>query len=400
MVNLVQSLKVGDVSYTIKDSNTIPGLTAGQKSVLLASGTYLDKAVVDGKVFETNEGKFERFNKTVTGATLDSTWSVHSMLGVTLTGNQTSFIAYGAGVFVAFDTEGYGFYSTDGINWKPSQVPVQVYYNSITFAGGRFVACSQDGLTSLASYDGINWIAGSAGSISGNKAIVFANNYYYILTKSTVRKSLDGVNWESAPSMPFSGGRDIVAAYGNGILTVLTNTSTTGGYEGAYMKDGESSWTLFAHPVHTPEGLAYGDGKFVATPGNTTSTIYHSADGINWYSASLPASGYWGDVVYGEGIFVALRTSWQSPQAYSVDGGVTWQSTTLPGGAWYWGAYGDGKFVALHIQAAQVAINNLDITYQYSTTPLSYTAAEVDAMVAQATITEDKVDVSTGTLVL
>ena len=398
MVNLVQSLKVGDTSYTIKDSNTIPGLTAGQKSVLLASGTYLDKAVVDGKVFETDAGKFERFNKTVTGATLGSTWTAHDM-GVTYVGTQSSFLAYGAGVFVTIDTEGYGFYSTDGINWKPMQIPVHKYYSAIAFTGGRFIACSNDGQTSITSLDGINWTAGSAGSRSGsNKSITFANGYYYIIAPSTVRKSLDGVNWESGPSLPFSGSKKLHAEYGNGVLTVLSQISTTGGYQGAYMKDGESSWTSFVHPVRAVEGLVYGDGNFVAT--SSYSSAYHSTDGFTWTGASLPAYEYWGGVVYGEGIFVALRHHGGTPQAYSVDGGVTWQPTTLPGGSWYWGAYGDGKFVAMQLEATKVAINNLDITYSYSTTPLSYTAAEVDAMVAQATITEDKVDVSTGTLVL
>lgn len=397
MVNLVQSLKVGGTSYTIKDGNTIPGLTAGQKSVLLASGTYLDKAVVDGKVFETDAGKFERFNKTVTGVALGSTWTKHDM-GVTY---ESTFngIAYGAGVFVAYDQVGNVYYSTDGITWKPSQIPVQKEYTVIAFTGGRFVACSYDGQTSITSTDGINWTAGSAGSRSGSsKSITFANGYYYIFTPTTVRKSADGVNWVSGPSLSFNNSYGVKSAYGNGVLVVLSATSTSGGYQGAYMKDGESSWTTFVHQAGKLCGLAYGDGKFVAM--NIRSYAYHSTDGFTWTSASLPAYEYWNDVVYGEGIFLALRTHSGTPQAYSVDGGVSWQTVTLPSGPWFWGAYGDGKFVAIAVNAAKVAINNLDITYSYSTTPLSYTADEVDALVSQATITEDKVDVSTGTLVL
>lgn len=397
MTNLVQSLKVGGTSYTIKDSNTIPSLTAGQKSVLLASGTYLDKAVVNGKVFETDEGKFERFNKTVTGVALGSTWTSYDM-GVTYTSHFQHF-AYGAGVFVTINKDGNGYYSNDGITWKLSQIPAQKEYAAMAFTGELFIACSYDGKTTIASDDGVNWTESTIDlTFSSKKSITFANGYYYICTPTTVRKSVDGVNWESAPSLPFSASYIIKSTYGNGVLVVLSRTSTSGGYMGAYMKDGESSWTNFVHSIDMVQDLVYGDGKFVAI--NRSSNAYHSEDGINWTRASLPASQSWESAAYGEGIFVAFRDTDGTPQAYSVDGGASWQSVTLPSGAWEHGAYGDGKFVAIQLNAAQVAINNLDITYSYSTTPLSYTADEVDALVSQATITEDKVDVSTGTLVL
>lgn len=394
MVNLVQSLKFGDVSYTIKDSNTIPGLTAGQKSVLLASGTYLDKAVVDGKVFETDAGKFERFNKTIIGSTINWTYSQN-------TRSSGSGITYGKGVYVVVGPKGID-YSTNGTNWSPANMTVNLQnygWSFLAYGKGVFI-CVTDGKGTVEySEDGINWESFNMPAAKGWTNVAYANDRFIAVARGSniVAYSFNGKDWLSSPlgsTYTLMG-----IAYGNGTYVAVGDTY-------AFYSINGVNWNRVNASLPSGQqctSVAYGNGRFVAVIANDyNSDIMTSTDGISWtiQNGAMPFSAYWFSIIFTGEVFVAVGGSGSdAPGAYSYDG-VNWMGAAMPLiGDWVALTNAEGNAVAVKTNG-EVAIGDIDITYQYSTTPLSYTAAEVDAMVAQATITEDKVDVSTGTLVL
>lgn len=118
-------------------------------------------------------------------------------------------------------------------------------------------------------------------------------------------------------------------------------------YLGASVVFGGVDWQVESLPsVAKWDGIAYGDGRFVAVAVGGTDAA-HSADAVNWTAAALPLYGAWRSVVYGNGRFV-VPASDSANVAYSTDGGATWMTASLPLSAnWRAVAYGDGKFVAV-----------------------------------------------------
>lgn len=89
--------------------------------------------------------------------------------------------------------------------------------------------------------------------------------------------------------------------------------------------------------------VAYGDGKYVATPYDSDKGAY-SADGITWTETTFPSSGRWSSVTYGDGRFVAVSDGTKQG-AYSTDG-IVWTEMGFPYNAKSV-AYGDGKLVVV-----------------------------------------------------
>lgn len=96
--------------------------------------------------------------------------------------------------------------------------------------------------------------------------------------------------------------------------------------------------------------IAYGAGKFVATPyayADDTSKLKYSVDGVSWTSINTPVETDWYDIIYAGGKFVAIgkTNSTQIYSAISTDG-VNWTIGNLPtGGTPYSVAYGNGRYV-------------------------------------------------------
>ena len=72
-------------------------------------------------------------------------------------------VCYGNGKFVAVANVNFNgdasasAYSTDGINWTLSTMPVAANWNSVCYGNGTFVAVDSPSSVSIYSYDGINW---------------------------------------------------------------------------------------------------------------------------------------------------------------------------------------------------------------------------------------------------
>lgn len=124
--------------------------------------------------------------------------------------------------------------------------------------------------------------------------------------------------------------------------------------------------------------VCYGDGKFVAVPGDSNTGAY-STDGINWTQTTLPVSTHWISVCYGNGKFVAVAGS-NNVAAYSTDG-INWAQSTLPSrnqvsGHWAFVCYGNGKFVTINAGNVYSGINS---TAAYSTDGINWTSVTLPA---------------------
>jgi hypothetical protein len=118
-------------------------------------------------------------------------------------------LEYGNGKFVVFGSgingTGESAYSTKGIDWTMSTIPVLIGFPSLKFADGKFLAINANG------------------SSTGQSAY-----------------STDGIDWVET-SMPVGAWRSI--SYGNGKFIV-----TESGSRVAYSENGISNWNLTTLP--------------------------------------------------------------------------------------------------------------------------------------------------------
>ena len=189
--------------------------------------------------------------------TVDDEWTQ-----TTSASNYCISVCYGNGKYVAVTYDAKAAYSTDGINWTLTTLPVFTTWESVCYGNGKFVAITNGG-NNIAAYstDGITW------------------------TQTTLPAN---VNWQSV-------------CYGNGKYVALANSTNIA----AYSTDG-ITWTQMTMPTSAGWfSVCYGDGKYVAVNYNSNKAAY-STDGINWTQITLPASVRWYSVCYGDGKFVTI----------------------------------------------------------------------------------------------
>ena len=266
-------------------------------------------------------------------------------------------ICYGDGKFVAaaFNSN-VAVYSTDGINWTQTTLPVVGIWNSIAYGNDKFVAVSENGDIAYSS-DGNNWIQVNALSIRNRwRSVTYGDNKFVATSVGNsdnnyninAAYSTDGINW-TLTSMPFNGSWPLVT-YGNGRFVSVSSKGIA-----AYSTDG-INWTQTTFPILL-EGsnmisIAYGNRMFVVAgycldrnANLKESSAAYSTDGINWTQVSLPVSGNWAAIAYGADKFVIVGRN-GAPIIYSSDG-ITWYETTNPDIDTYSMTYGANKFVAV-----------------------------------------------------
>ena len=198
------------------------------------------------------------------------------------------------------------------------------------------------------------------------------------LSKLNIDKSSvlypDIENWISSTLPSSTNWRSV--CYGNGkFVAVSGKTSSTN--KAAYSADG-INWTAATLPSSASwESVCYGNGKYVAVTSGTnnndnSSKAAYSTDGINWTETTLPSSGYWDSVCYGNGKFVAVSYNDSNKAIYSTDG-ITWTATTLPSSAsWQSVCYSNGKFVTVATHKAAYLQDKCVINPELTNTIDSY----------------------------
>lgn len=123
--------------------------------------------------------------------------------------------------------------------------------------------------------------------------------------------------------------------------------------------------------INNGNGIAYGNGKFVAVGAKIT---VYSTGGINWTSATIPSehtNATFNSVAFGNGRFVAVGNESSKAHAITSTNGITWTSVTLPkDGYWHGICYGGNQFVAVGWDRAAYSTDG--ITWQNSSAISAY----------------------------
>lgn len=253
-------------------------------------------------------------------------------------------IAYGNNKIVAiayydssYQRSPIAAYSTNGINWTQTTLPsIPTVWRKVVYGNGMFVAMPSDpfnyGDKYAYSADGINWTLGQLPFWSEWSRIDFGNNKFVALSFNDSRGmySTNGINW-TVFDLPASGyWRDIIYA-NNKFMAYDSSTSKI------ISSDDGINWTLVSNSFNlsfVDDNIVYGNGKYVAVNYYSASGWY-SEDGITWTSFTMPSypEKYWGNIEFGDGKFIAVakapNSGFTNEAAYSTDG-INWQTSLLP----------------------------------------------------------------------
>lgn len=286
-------------------------------------------------------------------------WTAGSSLPRDVSNVSWRGTAYGNGILVAPISDVL-FYTTDGINWSSTSVPLGSYTSSNTVYGnGKFIYIAGNNQSAV-SENGITWTIVSLPTPNHPyyniewKAIAYGNGRFVAIADGTNSiYSDDGINWYTAQ---FPG--DLTAdwgpvVYGDGKFLVLGQRISTNQTFIAYSTDGTAwnQYELTLFPITSSwasDSLIYGGGKFVGLNNNK---VVYSTDGMNWSQSTLPVAAFWEGIVYGNGLFVTCPVLIDSfTQRYLISSdGITWTEVVInrPAEGWkYWSRVAYGEFGA------------------------------------------------------
>jgi hypothetical protein len=265
-------------------------------------------------------------------------------------------VAYGSNQYVVVSPDGAILTSPDATNWTSSASGVYSGLWGITYGNNEWVAVggwgffwpSEDFV--LTSSDGHFWTLNTSGGADLLESVAYGNNRFVAVgyypnqsPEGAVVSSSDGVNWVNSAnisntvllSVTFGINLFVAVGYDQDIFAGTISVSSDG-----------VNWTNCATGLDTGgygfNGVAYGNGRFVAEGGSAIAT---SPDGINWTPVSVAEVGNLYNVAFGNNQFVASTDDgsfWTSPD------GTNWTPRTSGTGAESDGiTYGGGQFVAV-----------------------------------------------------
>ena len=207
---------------------------------------------------------------------------------------QWRSITYGNGKFVIIpnkskttpsDTNIYA-YSTDGINWTQSTLPISAAWLTVSFLKDKFILLAGSRNSSvtdlfLYSFDGINWTQSNFTTTNSWSCVCYSNNVFVAIGTWLVRNvfnySYNGITWYATNTVPSAGDwNGVTGAYINGKnIFIAVNSfggSSTYSYDGITWFSGNLSSNYWFY-------VKYFNEKFVAAGQNC---LAYSTDGINW----------------------------------------------------------------------------------------------------------------------
>ena len=369
MTDLVKSLKIGNNRYVIKDSNALPILTSLQRATLLETGNYLDERVLSDTIFETYDGKVEKFIDTITD---NSTWNSSTLTAT----DYWQRIAFGNNTFVATATNRHYAYSTDnGATWSGSTLSGADLL-SVAFGNNKFVLVQKNSTTTAYySSNGSSWSTTTLPTSAKLYNVKFLNGKFIALPSDSITGmiSSDGVNWQ-AFQMPVSADWCDVA-YGNGVYLAISYPHSQDNLASAYSYDG-INWIETALPYYASwQCVTFGAGKFVATGYNTTGA--YSLDGINWIRNSMPSGLGTVKTIYNGDMFVGCDDSGNGKIVYSYDG-IKWVVSEMSEkNKWFGIAYGNDTYVMIGFNSNAAVYGTISLSHDYSLDSISYNKEDV-----------------------
>ena len=225
--------------------------------------------------------------------------------------------------------------------WTYNAIGAAPNLRDVAYGANLFVGVGSTG-TIYSSPDAVTWTSRTPPNVPNYTAITYANGRFVAVGATTgagpipVAYSDDGITW-SLPATGFSATRQGIA-YGNGLwVAVASNASSVS-------SDNGLNWTTTTPIAELSfiSGLSFGNGTFCAT--GTSGNIATSTNGTSWSTVSVPTSSTIVDIVFGNQIFVALDGN---GQIFTSSDTLTWtQQRSIDGDVWKTVTFGNGRFVA------------------------------------------------------
>jgi chitodextrinase len=242
-----------------------------------------DEFVIEGTLLG---GSTPENNATVT-VTANSEDSTNSIISLSITGTPRG------NRWVALTTNGIFAYSDDGETWGEGQLPFTGTFVRIIAAQNKFIALATDDNKVAYSLDGQTWTQRSLPATAKWVDIVYGN----AATLGNVgRFVIVGEN------------SDVALHSTDGLVWGQSNLPAGDDSSG-------DQW----------QGVAYGQGRFIAITGGQSKNVAYSENGVTWssYTNVLPdVTADYIDLVYGNNKFMAMDSDGNT--AFSLDRGETW----------------------------------------------------------------------------
>ncbi|HLL68806.1 MAG TPA: hypothetical protein VK453_24290 [Micromonosporaceae bacterium] len=244
-------------------------------------------------------------------------------------------------------------------------------WSAVAQGGGTWVALQNGTAISATSTDGITWTQRAMPSSQAWAWLTYANGMFFASNSSNniYATSADGITWTQRTGPSYFGGP---VAYGNGRWIATPGD----GY--LWMSTDAITWGSTDTPGDYIQhyGIGYGNSTFVATTGS--GYIETSPTGLTgtWTNRTPPAgTDYRRRVLYGGGTWVILGN--QSGTAFAATStvatsadAITWTARTLPASVnWSGLAYGNGVFVAVAENSTIAATSTDGITWTQRAMP-------------------------------
>jgi len=303
----------GNFSNLYSQNIAAIGSTISSTSPFNGALTVLGGAGIAGTLNANSVVTYNRLqNQSFSGTAIGTT-------GFPTTGRGSGHdrFSFGNGVFVSTSSwnNAISVYSTDGLNWIASSLPVNQGYPVNIFGNGYFVLSATGATTVLYSTNGSSWSQVSIGNTETRTTGAYGNGKYVILgTGTTYNYSSNLTTW-STGTLPLTG--DWRMDYGNGIFVAIgygTNRIIYS-YDGINWSIGNTN-TVNRNFTK----VTYTNGKSRVTSFSTGGS-YYSVDGINWFVTNAPGGNVI-NVSYGNGVYF-LSDALQ--YATSLDG-INWGS--------------------------------------------------------------------------
>jgi outer membrane protein OmpA-like peptidoglycan-associated protein len=157
--------------------------------------------------------------------------------------------------------------------------------------------------------------------------------------------SADGTTWTSRTAPEANRWQGV--AYGNGTFVAVASDGTN---RVMTSPDGITC-TARGSTTDSSDMITYGGGKFVAIGPGPTNKVMTSTDGITWTPQTIPSNiSSWRSVAWGNNTFVAVSMTGAGTtnRIMTSPDGVTWTLGTSPhSGNWNSVTFGNGTFVAV-----------------------------------------------------
>ena len=243
-------------------------------------------------------------------------------------------IVYGNNRFVVVGNSSIIYTSADGIHWDETVSGVTVPIRDLAYAAGQFVAvgdldgypahCYRDTATILTSPDGLFWKIRPSDTKVNLKGVTHGNGQFVAVgDRLTIVTSANGLNWDTVvgPVLNYYL-RDVT--FGNGTFAAVGGFNFVTGSQifkislAVVSVDG-GDWAPFypGIPDQYLNGIAYGNGKFVAVGGEGAMTT--SPDGFTWTPGNSGTSSTLNGATFGQNTFVVVGeggTIFTSPDGF------------------------------------------------------------------------------------